>query len=144
MSASAVVASFREAHLDPVRPAGEERRVHIIEGDIDPGDRGVGVEGFHGQGEQIVVVEVARVRDAVGERPDLDYAVGEEPHRPADLLTHMPTSGTRGKRGALAASPRATRGTRRAGRSSNRPGCGSPPLFRPGSPPHAPRSSSPR
>jgi hypothetical protein len=33
-----------------------------------------------------VVVEVAGVRRAVGEHPDLDYAAVEECHGPADLI----------------------------------------------------------
>ncbi len=131
-----------EPYFDPVRPPGEECRIHRVQGDVDPGDRGVGVEGLDGPGKPIIIVAVARVGDAVGERPDFDHATtgGDEPYRPVDLLDHRPISkipgllgllpsgqspfappvlklrskGTsfsemRGKRGALAASPRATR-----------------------------------
>ncbi len=129
-----------EPHLDPVCPAGEEGRVHGVESDVDPGDRGVGVEGLDGPGERLVIVEVARVGDAVGECPDLDHAAigGKYVYRGSDLVTrtsgarapvrsllasqapdvvrrtrrpvaHPVTPGTRGKRGAEMASPRATR-----------------------------------
>jgi hypothetical protein len=100
-----------EAQLDPVRPAGEERRVHAVQGDIDPGDRGVGIERFDGPGECLVVVEVAGVGDAVGERPDLDHAAvgGEHVDHVLDGVFHPVTPGMRGKSGAEMASPRATR-----------------------------------
>ncbi|OPZ40622.1 MAG: hypothetical protein BWY94_02512 [Actinobacteria bacterium ADurb.BinA094] len=100
-----------EPHLDPVRPAGEERRVHRVQSNVDPRDRRICVEGLDGPGERLVVVEVAGVSDAVGERPDLDHAAGggEDLHRTSDLICHAVTPGTRGKRGAEMASPRATR-----------------------------------
>ena len=100
-----------ETQLDPVRSPGEERRVHAVQSDIDPGDRGVGVERLDGPGKGLVVVEVARVRDAVGERPDLDHAAvgGEHVDHALDGVAHPVTPGMRGKSGAEMASPRATR-----------------------------------
>ena len=99
-----------EPHLDPVRPPGEEGRVHAVQGDVDPGDRRIGIEGLDLLREQSIVVEVAGVRRAVGERPDLDHpAHGEGANRTQDRAAHPVTPGTSGKRGALTASPRATR-----------------------------------
>ena len=100
-----------EPHLDPVRPPGEEGRVHRVEGDVDPGDRRIGVKGLHGPGEGVVVIEVAGVSDAIGECPDLDHATvrGKAADSTQDLAAHPVTPGTRGKRGAEMASPRATR-----------------------------------
>ena len=95
-----------EPHLDPVCPPGKERRVHRVQGDVYPGDRGIGVEGFRGPGEGLVVIEVARVGGAVGKCPDLDNAAGKDLRRPADFAAHTVTPK---KRGALAASPQATR-----------------------------------
>ena len=36
-----------ESHLDPVRPAREQGRVHFIEGDVDAVDRAIGIERLH-------------------------------------------------------------------------------------------------
>ena len=115
-----------KAHLDPVCPPGEEGRVHAVRGDIDPGDRRIGVEGFDGPGEYLVVVEVTGVGGAVGERPDLDHAFcgGEDSHRPANLLTHMPTSHLRCSNSC----PAASRSPRQGGGGGRSP----PPRGRPG------------
>ena len=68
-----------EAVLYPVRPPGEERRVHIVEGDIHPGHIRECVQHPCPVGKGVKVCEVAALHPAVPEGTEFDDgAFGEE------------------------------------------------------------------
>jgi len=103
-----------ESHLYPVCPTGEECRIHLVQGDIDPLDFRNGVKGLCSLYQQVRVVEVPAMNMLVGDRPELYHCRSGE-HQPnglPDLFGHADPScpsGRSGKSGADTASPLATR-----------------------------------
>ena len=141
-----------EPHLDPVRPPGEQRRVHFVEGDVDA-LRPARIQ-WHNRGSQgVQVIEVPGCHPPIRDRTDLHHLprcteYGKRlPNPGSHLLT--PRRPTRHARrpgpcpGHPAASPDGTLPPRRSRSGDSGPGSHFSPSRTPRGPGAAGRCSTP-